>query len=324
MTQLGSEAGKRRGLRRKCLPPVTSRLNGGLGNQLFQYFAGAWLAHRLSVPHRINVTFAQFGRSGHQDWLEAYDLPDTRVIASKSETQFSLSYIWQVLLWRFYLFTRSWPRASQPHIARLMGIYDSKNLGYDPELANIDRPRTLVGYFQTHRYVEELRQAGVVTRLNLRSPSSWHISISQEMSERQVLSLHIRRGDYIKYAAQYGLLAEEYYLNAIELLRQAGQQWDEVFVFSDEPESVERECPGLARFAPRYIVPPPGTHSAESLDLMSRSASLVIGNSTFSWWAANFAEGATIVRPSRYFKGMDDPADLFPPGWLVAESKWTP
>jgi len=35
---------------------VITRLNGGLGNQLFQYAAGRALAQRLGTPHNVDIS----------------------------------------------------------------------------------------------------------------------------------------------------------------------------------------------------------------------------------------------------------------------------
>jgi hypothetical protein len=56
---------------------------------------------------------------------------------------------------------------------------------------------------------------------------------------------------------------------------------------------------------------------------MSKANYLVIGNSTFSWWAAYLNENQTnIVAPRKWFKGREDPSELMPPHWKLTESIW--
>jgi hypothetical protein len=61
----------------------------------------------------------------------------------------------------------------------------------------------------------------------------------------------------------------------------------------------------------------------ESLLLMSMGKAIIIGNSTFSFWAGQMADRAeTIIAPLTWFKGMADPDDLIPLNWTRVPSKW--
>jgi hypothetical protein len=49
----------------------------------------------------------------------------------------------------------------------------------------------------------------------------------------------------------------------------------------------------------------------------------VIGNSTFSWWAARlkYDHSAVVVAPVPWFKSMNDPEGLIPGDWITIEAE---
>jgi len=54
---------------------ITVRLVGGLGNQLFCYFAGAALAGHLDVPLRLDTSRTRFGFTDHGIEIVRFSLP---------------------------------------------------------------------------------------------------------------------------------------------------------------------------------------------------------------------------------------------------------
>jgi hypothetical protein len=72
-----------------------------------------------------------------------------------------------------------------------------------------------------------------------------------------------------------------------------------------------------------FVESPKDSHSFESLILMSRSSSLIIANSTYSWWAATLGNPDKItVCPAKWFVQMEDPQDLYPESWIQVPSAW--
>jgi hypothetical protein len=123
-----------------------------------------------------------------------------------------------------------------------------------------------------------------------------------------------------------GALAVNYYLDALRLVdRNIEHQIKDrpIWIFSDEPFLVKQEFAAISEFeSAQFIETPDEADPAESLFLMSAASSIIISNSTFSWWSAALSQGATVVAPAKWFKKSEDPDSLIPSTWLRAESSW--
>jgi len=300
---------------------VTVVLNGGLGNQFFQYFAGLYVAHRTKSRLFVDATFAQRGRTGHSDWIDVLRLPG---MISKDAPWFSLNFLASMISRVTRALFASLFKSNKLRI-RLLRQYRSPVNGFDISLDYLESPITILGYFQTWRYYKWLKDQNIVPEFRLNRPSEWFLETQKRLeNEGKVLGLHFRRGDYVRHP-QIGILSMGYYQNAILALRAKMVEWDAVWVFSDDTNITQEDVRGL--FPPTeklfFVKPPLESHSFESLSLMSKTSTLVIANSTFSWWAATLGDPQMkIVCPESWFAGKEDPVDLCPPAWIRAKSTW--
>ncbi len=300
---------------------ITVVLNGGLGNQLFQYFAGLYVAHRSNSKLKIDATFSQRGRTGHSDWIDVLNLPGT---ISKDAPRYSPRYIIALamrlsrgLLARFI--------KSKQFRLRFLRQYRSSVGGFDPNLKDLEPPVTILGYFQTWRNYQWLKDQGVVSEVKTLRPSEWFLATQKELERQgQVLGLHFRRGDYA-LNPDLGILSIDYYKSAVLTLKAMQVEWDAIWVFSDDKQIKEEEIVNLfpATEKVTFVKPPLNSHSFESLSLMSKTSALVIANSTFSWWAAMLGSSQKkVICPETWFANLEDPVDLCPPDWIRVKAIW--
>ena len=296
-------------------------LFGGLGNQLFQYFAGQYLAYKADAVLEVDSTFSQFGRSGHSDWVGDITLPG---YISPSAPRHSFRYLQSLLKRRFRDFLGRIIRQKEMKL-KILHQYHSPAPGYDSQLEHLKPPVTIVGYFQTWRYFQALRESGLFPELEMKKPSSWILDMTVQMSSQgKILGIHVRRGDYVGNAG-IGTLSVSYYEAAAKALRSRGAIWDAVWIFSDDSALVENEFAGFLDGKEHlvFVKPPSETHDFESLLLLSRSSYMVIANSTFSWWAATLGNpDKDVACPSKWFAHIEDPLDLYPQSWIRVPSSW--
>jgi len=297
-------------------------LLGGLGNQLFQYFAGQYLAHKFDASLKIDSAFSQLGRTGHSDWIGGITLPGN---ISPSAPRYSYRYLKSLLKRRTRDLLAGVIKGKQMRL-KILHQYHSSEPGYDPYLEQLKPPVTIVGYFQTWRYFEALKNLGLVPEIKMKHPSLWFLEMTNQMKRQgRVLGIHVRRGDYVGNAG-IGTLSVSYYESATEELRSRGVTWDAVWIFSDDVLLAQNEFKNFSNLSDNlvFVQPPFGSHAFESMLLLSRCSSLIIANSTFSWWAAILGNPEKlVVCPSKWFAEMEDPRDLFPQKWIQVESSWS-
>ena len=168
--------------------------------------------------------------------------------------------------------------------------------GFDEDLFNncpdnID----LFGYYQTPKYFEHI---GDEIRDDFAFESVVSLSASQIFEKfdigEEVISLHIRRGDYIDNP-NHPVQTIEYYEEALNTLSPSNDI--PVIVFSDD----WMWCNSQKLFEPdRFIISSNNTPDFD-MCLMSMCNYHIIANSSFSWWGAWLANSQKVIAPKNWF-----------------------
>lgn len=296
---------------------ITVQLVGGLGNQLFGYFAGRYVANKLGVPLQLDMSQFDKGITAHGSDIRSFSLAED-IVHIQQETRFPVLVVQNAM----NLLANKMP-ATRTLVEKFMGIHTSVPIGVDPRIHTMAPGMLMRGYYQTFRYVWEVSQAAGYKQFELTEPSAWYRDLSQRALEIRPIMVHVRRGDYAKPAnVGFGMLSADYYKAAVEILRAKLGGEVPVWVFSDELSLVRQELAGVIGGEVEYVDPPLGTDAAESMMLMAIGRANVISNSTFSWWAAILNPAAPVVAPTAWFKEMPQPEDLIPGSWLRQESIW--
>ena len=125
-----------------------------------------------------------------------------------------------------------------------------------------------------------------------------------------IVSLHVRRGSYLKLKDQHTNLSLDYYEKALSLVNHT-----KVLIFSDDIEYCRKNFVDKKYFF----------HYSEDdlldLYLMSLCHNNIIANSTYSWWGAwlNKNKNKKIIAPKRWFGPSNshlDTKDLIPESWI--------
>jgi hypothetical protein len=281
---------------------------GGIGNQLFCYFAGYHLSQKNNADLEIDTTAIKKNIILNHSTIEDLGLSGNFIFNSRDRFNKNLYRI----LRRLNLFI--------PNLYKITKYYSNTEIGFDAKLELLRSPVIIEGYFQSYKYVNPYIDQ--IRPLRLQNKSKWLSEIEHELSELSFLAIHVRRGDYSNLTDAFGLLSLEYYLNGIRLARELGCTGPLV-VFSDEIDVARKMLYDSIGESVYWIDPAPSSLPIESIYLMSLAKCVIIANSTFSWWAATLSkDDSIIIAPSKWFKNKQDPSYLLPPHWNIIDSKW--
>ena len=289
---------------------VVVQLQGGLGNQLFQYAAGRALALRTRSSLLLDIS--QVGKGRYRPYrLDVFNL-DAQP-ARKRDVPFEFRLPHRSPLAR-KVFARL-PQRLPTHAALGPKIVREKGFAFDESVAGSTGDVYLVGFWQSPRYFEDATDA-IRADLAL-TPQSAGVEpmLAAKLQREGTVSVHVRRGDYVDNPL-FSPCSADYYRQALELLAD-GITLSAAYVFSDDIEWARREV--------RFTVPTvfmSEVHTDSDIAdfyLMSQCHHHVIANSSFSWWAAWLGDGSgCVVSPRRWFDDTAmDTRDLRPAHWLV-------
>ncbi len=297
---------------------VVVKLQGGLGNNLFQYAAAKYLAVKSNASLVLDLSIVNFGLTHHGYYLR-YMFQDFKEI-NKSEN-------FMVPRKLHNLFSRFFAKCARKFVfiriisTKFFNKFYSNEIGLDEQIENLKPPILIQGYFQTWKYVENLILSNNFT-LNFFIKSKWLLEMEKIAMNTRPVVVHIRRGDYDLMNDEFGMLSIKYYLKAIdqlplELINK------ELWIFSDDIVIAENMFKEYKQRKKNFISMPLVSNPAEIMYLMSLGSGHIIANSTFSYWGAYLSMNSKIIiAPEKWFKTWEDPKDLINPKWIRVESHW--
>ena len=235
---------------------ISVKLQGGLGNRLFQISAALGLAEKIG--REVVFYTPEILENPHQatDAIEKM-FPEIRSIDTRSDV-----YVY-----------------NEP---------DKDNYTFLPftSTETIDKPILIQGYRQSPKYFPS---NGVHPKLEeLIAAERWsalkqQYKLTTDKEKHSTWSIHIRLGDYAHNNSVNHITMESYYKNAITHI----PSYAHILLFSDEPEKA-------STMLKPYLNQPyqvcTETDEIECLSLMSQCfGGAIVPNSTFSWWGAWFA-----------------------------------
>lgn len=275
---------------------IISRLDGGLGNQMFQYAFG----RALSLERRVELVLdASPLNTARRSVTPRNFALDPFAIQARTATERESLKCYRATRWPFY----GW--------AIGLTVLKETPASYPVSLPGSQNDMVLAGYWQSetcfdayaNRISEELKPN---RDLSKRSEAA-----AREIADSSSVAIHVRRGDYVSLPAAarfHGTLPISYYEQAAQMIvdRLANPLW---VVFSDDLEWC-REALSFLNGDVRFIDHNQGPDSWQDLHLMSLCRHHIIANSSFSWWGAWLSEqrghaGQMIHAPKHWFNGSD-------------------
>ena len=264
---------------------------GGLGNQLF-----IWnLAHhyRSLYPDRVVIYFGP----GHMrsNLNEDTIAPLVNFCSHNIEIKTLNTHLVHLVLKIIDKLSIRFPKLVMriKSILKIVDVENSTNF-----LENSGKKPVLVrGFFQNSAEVWKRKE------VLFREINSWLFELNSLLRSRGInfvdktyQSCHVRRGDYRKIENKYGLLSLNYYTkNILSDLK--------CLIASDDRNIQEDFSQEIIKY---QFISNENFTTWETFSILSGSKYLIMGNSTYSWWAGFMVSmsGGSAIAPKPWFKGL--------------------
>ena len=311
------------------LPVV--ELMGGLGNQIFQLAFG--LSRYGDSEFACTSTYGQPKRNIYGSIeLSEFVLPSNVVIVSENESKLKSKLVHFVLI----LSIKKFKSQKVYLLVKQLGIFvaetifslqsrkvtkfvTSNNVGFgELNRKKIRSDERVVGYFQSHAYLEEnsLRK---LRELQLAQSNPVLDEFRELANIEKPVVLHVRLGDYLNEPG-IGLLPISYYRNAVDRIRRDLPN-SRIWVFSNDLDQAKNLLSSLTLDGFRFVEDD-WRSSALTLEIMRLGRAFILANSTFSYWAAvlNHSNSDLVIAPEPWFLGQPSPHALIPTYWITVSS----
>lgn len=287
---------------------IVTRLMGGLGNQMFQFAAGLALAKRHELNLKVDDSFLKADAAGQ------YTQRNYELAVFKGAVSFASGP-------ELAHFQEHAGNGLIAKIKQLLGrpvpqIFREKSSRYDPDLRFCGDDTLLIGFWQSEKYFRhistDIREAFTFKDEFKKEAQS----IESGMSGLNCVSVHIRRGDYVKNKNAgdfHGSCSLSYYTTAMKLM---SEKFANVhfFIFSDDLEWCREN---INSTSPMTFVNL--KNAASEMYLMTRCSHYIIANSSFSWWGAwlNPSPSKLVIAPQPWFQEASaQTEDIYCENWI--------
>ena len=277
---------------------------GGLGNQLFIWA----FAKKLQNERPQSKILAATGHFDDYPWhnyeLDSFDSGVREVLSHQSRKCVTLAKRISVL---------------GPILPREI-VLAERSSAYNPDFGESPPGNLrLSGYFQSWKYFSTITEEIRNSIANVREPSSWFASnpVKEIVGDQDWIAIHIRIGNYLSHT-EMGVLSDRYYSRAVGELNQYFPSTTPRVIFTDTPQGVAHYQSVLSAPNVHILRTPPESRPIETLLLMSHASALVMGNSTFSWWAGFLGdhESRPVFFPKPWHTSPElDSSDFVLPQW---------
>lgn len=256
-------------------------LEGGLGNQMFQYaFYTALKEHYSTIEVKMDKSFVDSKKHNGFELQKVFNVEpnfcksrEVVLLVEDCPKNIPFSKIYNV----WFAIRR-----------RVVGRRESFVLQVDAtqyydRIFNLDTKKKYYfkGVWANYKYFDKysdlIRRKFTFPEIRDEENLKW----KEKIENCNSVSVHFRGGDY--YKEGFAVLGEEYYRKAYQLLQKKEGELT-FFIFTDDIENARNTLPNNKNTY--YITNNRGTNSYIDMQLMSLCKHNIMANSTFSFWGA--------------------------------------
>ena len=294
---------------------ITVALIGGLGNQLFKIFTT--IAYALEYNHSFIFPYSTILKAG----------------------TIRTTY-WDSFLKNLKIYTTDNPEnnITNDMFDNFTRIYNLDHHYVKLPVPNENTNYMITGYCQSYKYFEKYKTQ-IFNIINLKKiieiiKIKYCDILNYDVNKTYTIGMHFRVGDYKYLQHSHYLLPCNYYENALNyILKTKANELVEkeiivyYFVEHDDIDHANRIISQLQHTwndKVKFCLINTDIDDWKQMIIMSCFQSIIIGNSTFSWWAAYFCENPDIIcYPSIWFGPMlqsNNLNDMFISTWIKIDA----
>lgn len=274
---------------------IITKLQGGLGNQMFQYAMAREIQNINNKTIVLDISDYVFDEQrnysldkfylnsdviidGTGKYNKLYDRRNNKIIKLLTTILPNLSYL---------LFSK-------------FGIYIWDSVQYKKININYNKKNIyLHGYWQSKNYFKTI---GDILKEDLKVKKLMdeeNNDIYEQIINSNSVCVHIRRGDFLLAKNGLKVCSEKYFLNAMEIITEKVEN-PSYFIFSDDIKDVKENF-DFSKY--NVIFVEKNNNDYEELRLMYSCKHFIISNSTFSWWAQYLCDykDKNVIAPSEWY-----------------------
>tara|TARA_B110000027_G_C16106119_1_gene295374 strand:- start:600 stop:1466 length:867 start_codon:yes stop_codon:yes gene_type:complete len=286
-------------------------LNGGLGNQLFQYSLGLYFQKKKNFTIKYEKSF--FNKKTDVPVVRIDKVFDIKLDEIKKK---NLDLRIKFFINRFTIYF--FQTFSKKTLERF-GIFIEKNTVYDNRILNAEKFLYFSGYFQSENYFKKIRKL-IINKIKLKKKiNKSNTLLLNKIRKTSSVAIHVRRNDYIKkphLKKIYNICNKNYYMNAIRIVEKKIKN-PKFFIFSDDILWVKKHFSYKKNI---HIIESNQNEKDHVYDfeLIKNCKHFVISNSSFSWWSCwlGSSNKSIVISPKKWFKDKNQRRNPLLESWI--------
>lgn len=192
-------------------------------------------------------------------------------------------------------------------------VQETSNL-FSFDLMKIEDNVDLFGYFQTEKYFKDYRN-DILHEFAFKEEIKNKVTDIRKNYDSELISIHMRFGDYDLLPDVYPKPSKQYYENALDILPKDAK----IILFSDEPHKAEEFFNSLEKKFTNIK----GLNKYEDMCFMSMCDYHIIANSSFSWWGSWLSNSKKTIAPKQWYGNSPNAPkswdDIYCEKWEILE-----
>lgn len=274
---------------------IVSNLNGGLGNQMFQFAIGYKMSKLLNTELVLDISALKTDTLRHFA-LKPFGISN-KVFEKQPE---DLSVLSRIVL-------------KVPKHWKI--VREQKEFQFDESILKAKGNIKLYGYWQCPNYFNDIRPM-LLNVFSVNQPTEEFKALQNKLTNINSASIHVRRGDYVTIESTnkiHGTCSMDYYQRAMQLMKEKVGEDVQFFVFSDDIEWCKKE---FSQYKNTTIMN--SISDCEDMLLMSSCKNNIIANSSYSWWGAwlNNNKNKIVIAPKQWMNDTSKNTEgILPDDW---------